>query len=56
VNTEGTIKQMYNLEKLATSDTKDEEKQHKNTTQYLSGTTIRNQTQIKKKQDIRLYK
>jgi len=47
VNTEGTIKQMYNLEKLATSDTQDEEKQHKNTTQYASGTTMRNQTEIK---------
>ena len=37
---------MNNLEKLATWDTQDEEKQNKTTTQYVLGTTIREQTQI----------
>ena len=44
-NTEGAIK-MDNPEKLATQDPQDEEKQNKNTTQYLLDTTIRKQTQI----------
>ena len=38
---------MDNLEKLATTGTQDEEKQNKNTTQYVSDTTLRKQTQIK---------
>ena len=33
-------------EKLATYDTPDEEKQSKNTTQYVLNTTMRKQTQI----------
>ena len=33
-------------EKLATRDTQDEEKQNKNTTQYVLDTTMRIQTQI----------
>ena len=33
-------------EKLATLGTQDEEKQNKNTTQYVLDTTIRKQTQI----------
>jgi hypothetical protein len=37
---------MDNPEKLATSGTQDEEKQNKNTTQYVRDTTIRKQTQI----------
>jgi hypothetical protein len=37
---------MDNLEKLATSGTQDEEKQNKNTTQYVMDTTIHKQTQI----------
>jgi hypothetical protein len=37
---------MDNPEKLATSGTQDEEKQNKNTTQYVMDTTIRKQTQI----------
>jgi len=37
---------MYNLEKLATYGTQDEEKQNKNTTQYVLDTTIRKQTKI----------
>ena len=36
---------MYNLEKLATQDTEDVEKQ--NTTQYVLDTTIRKQTHTK---------
>jgi len=35
---------MNNQEKLATSGTQDEEKQSKNTTQYVLDTTIRKQT------------
>ena len=35
-----------NPEKLATQSTQDEEKQNKNTTQYVLDTTIRKQTQI----------
>ena len=35
-----------NQEKLATQVTQDEEKQNKNTTQYVLDTTIGNQTQI----------
>ena len=34
------------LEKLATQGTQDEDKQNKNTTQYVLDTTIRQQTQI----------
>ena len=34
---------MYNLEKLATYGTQDEEKQHMNSTQCVSGTIMRNQ-------------
>jgi hypothetical protein len=37
---------MDNPEKLATSGTQDEEKQNKNTTQYVLDTTMRKQTQI----------
>ena len=37
---------MDNPEKWATQGTKDEEKQNKNTTQYVLDTTIRNQRQI----------
>ena len=37
---------MDNLEKLATLGTRDEDKQNKNTTQYLLDTTIHKQTQI----------
>ena len=37
---------MNNPEKLATYDTQDEEKQNKNTTQYVLDTTIRQHTQI----------
>ena len=37
---------MNNPEKLATYGTQDEEKQSKNTTQYVLDTTIRKQTQI----------
>ena len=37
---------MDNLEKLATLGTQDEDKQNKNTTQYVLDTTIRKQTQI----------
>jgi hypothetical protein len=33
---------MYNLDKLATKGTQDEEKQNKNTTQYVLGTTMHN--------------
>jgi hypothetical protein len=34
--------QMYNLDKLARQGTQDEEKQSKNTTQYVLGTIIHN--------------
>ena len=44
-NTEGAIK-MDNPEKLPTYGTQDEDKQSKNTTQYVLDTTIRKQTQI----------
>jgi len=37
---------MDNSEKLAKHDTQDEDKQSKNTTQYVLDTTIRKQTQI----------
>jgi len=37
---------MDNPEKMATQVTQDEEKQNKNTTQYVSDTTIRKQTQL----------
>ena len=37
---------MDNPEKLATQGTKDDEKQSKNTTQYVWNTTMRKQTQI----------
>ena len=37
---------MDNPEKLATQGAQDEEKQHKNTTQYVLDTTVRKQTQI----------
>jgi len=37
---------MDNPEKLTTLGTQDEEKQNKNTTQYVLETTIRKQTQI----------
>ena len=37
---------MENPEKLAAQGTKDEEKQYKNTTQYVLDTTLRKQTQI----------
>jgi hypothetical protein len=37
---------MDNPEKLATYGTQDEEKQNKNTTQYVLDTTMRKQTQI----------
>jgi hypothetical protein len=37
---------MDNPEKLATKGTQDEEKQNKNTTQYVLDTTIRKQAQI----------
>jgi hypothetical protein len=37
---------MNNLEKLATQGTQDEEKQTKNTTQYVPDTATRKQTQI----------
>ena len=49
-NTEGTMKcretSKSNPEKLATQGTQDEEKQNKNTTQYVLDTTMRKQTQI----------
>jgi hypothetical protein len=35
-----------NPEKLATEGTQDEEKQNKNTTQYVLDTTMRKQTEI----------
>jgi len=44
-NTEGE-KQWDNPEKLETQGTQDEEKQNKNTTQYVPDTTIRTQTNI----------
>ena len=37
---------MENLEKLATQGTQDEDKQNKNTTQYVLDTNMRKQTQI----------
>jgi hypothetical protein len=37
---------MDNLEKLATWGTQDEEKQNKNTTQYVLDTTMRKKIQI----------
>ena len=37
---------MNNTEKPATEGTQDEDKQSKNTTQYVSETTTRKQTQI----------
>ena len=37
---------MDNQEKLAPYGTRDEEKQNKNTTQYVLDTTMRKQTQI----------
>ena len=37
---------MDNQEKLATLGTQDEDKQSKNTTQYVLDTTVRKQTQI----------
>ena len=37
---------MDNPEKLATWDTQDEEKENKNTTQYVLDTIMRKQTQI----------
>jgi hypothetical protein len=37
---------MNNPEKLATYGTEDEEKQNKNTAQYVLDTTMRKQTQI----------
>ena len=37
---------MDNPEKLATQSTQDDEKQDKNTAQYMLDTTIRKQTQI----------
>ena len=36
---------MENPEKLSTQDTQDEDKQNKNTTQYVLDTTMRKQTQ-----------
>ena len=36
---------MDNPEKLGTQGTQDEDKENKNTTQYVSDTTIRKQTQ-----------
>ena len=44
-NTEGAIRK-DDSEKLATYDTQDEEKQNKNTTQYVLDTTMSKQTQI----------
>ena len=44
-NIEGGIK-MDNPEKLATWCTQDEDRQNKNTIQYVLDTTIRKQTQI----------
>ena len=44
--TEGAIK-MDKTEKLATQGTQDEDKQSKNTTQYVFDTTICKQAQIK---------
>ena len=38
---------MDNSEKLAKHDTQDEDKQNKNTTQYVLDTNIRKQTQAK---------
>ena len=37
---------MYNPEKLAAQGIQDEEKQNKNTTQYVLNTTMHKQTQI----------
>jgi hypothetical protein len=37
---------MDNPDKLATYGTRDEEKQNKNTTQYVLDTTLRKQTQV----------
>ena len=45
MNTEGAIKN-DNPEKLETEGTQDDNKQHKNTTQYVLDTTLRKQTQI----------
>ena len=39
-------KTQHNLEKLATQGTQDEDKQNKNTTQYVFDTTMRKETQI----------
>ena len=44
-NVEGTIKNGQS-EKLATYDTRDKDKQNKNTTQYVLDITTRKQTQI----------
>ena len=50
INTRQRIPQeqskMDNPDKLATQGTKDEDKQHKNTTEYVLDTTLRIQTQI----------
>jgi hypothetical protein len=49
-NTDGVMKYRETVkskpEKLATQGTQDEEKQNKNTTQYVLDTTMRKQTQI----------
>jgi len=45
VNTEGAI-QIENEEKLATLGIQDEDKQNKNTTQYMMDTNIRKHTHI----------
>jgi hypothetical protein len=37
---------MYNLEKLVTLDTQDEDEQNKNTIHYVLDTTMHKQTQI----------
>ena len=44
-NAEGAIKKSDNPEKLSTLGTQDEDKQNKNTTQYVLDTTIYKQTQ-----------
>jgi len=49
-------KTQHNTEKLATYVTQDEEKQSKNTTQYVLDTTIRKQTQITKIRHAPSYK
>jgi hypothetical protein len=54
-NTKGQS-QIDNLENLATQIIRDEEKQKKNTTQYVLDITIRNQAQLTQKRHVPSYK